>query len=93
MAKFMFFDFRCTNCGTIFEDFVKPDVHERPCSECSSSAKRCISTPAISLPGNDPDFPGAWDKWAKQNKQKVAQDRDHFQKHGVDPSHGGDVKR
>lgn len=93
MAKFMYFDFRCASCEDKFQMLVKPDVYETPCKACGTNAKRCISTPRVQLPGNDPDFPGAWDKWTKQNKQKVAQDRKHFQDHGVDASYGGDVKR
>jgi putative FmdB family regulatory protein len=89
----MYFDFRCDDCGTRFDTLVKPDVFETPCKQCDGTAKRQISKPRVQLPGNDPDFPGAWALWEKKNRRKRAQDKKHYDNHGVDPSHGGDVKR
>jgi putative FmdB family regulatory protein len=86
MSKFMYFDFRCLTCEHRFEDFVKPDVNP-PCPECQSATDRLISTPRIELGGMDADFPSAYDKWEKTNKQKTAIDRKFFKEHGEDKKH------
>jgi len=88
MAKFMFFDFRCTACDNVTEGFVKPDVHEQPCPECGAVAKRTISAPHFDPKmGLDSDFGTFSDKWARTNKQKTKQDKEFYEKHGVDKMH------
>ncbi len=85
----MFFDFRCRKCDLKSEQFVKPDVGELPCQgpDCDGTTVRCMSAPTISLPGTDPGFPGAYDKWARANKKKIAEDASFYKKHGVDKLH------
>lgn len=82
----MFFDFRCLMCDHIFEDFVKPDA-KPSCPRCSNETKRLISAPRISLPGTDPDFPGAYAKWEKTRRNKAAVDAKFYDRHGVDKKH------
>ncbi len=86
MSKFMYFDFRCTECLHAFEGFVKPDVNPS-CPECSGVTKRLISAPRVTLPGNDPSFPGAYDKWEKTRRQKADQDKKFYKEHGADKMH------
>jgi hypothetical protein len=42
--------------------------------------------------GLDPDFPGAYDTWAKTRKQRTAIERAHYKEHGDDLHPGADVK-
>ena len=86
MSKLLFFGFRCC-CGNVFDDLVKPDVHSAPCPECGKDGKRLVSTPTIGLSGTDPDFPGAYDKWEKTQKQMKAQDKKFYDDHGTDKMH------
>lgn len=57
-------DFAC-ECGHVTERFIDSQVDEVQCSECGGMAKRVISFGTISLDGTNPDFPGAYDKWAR----------------------------
>jgi putative FmdB family regulatory protein len=86
MSKFMYFDFRCTECNHRFEDFVKPDVLP-PCPECSGTTKRCISAPTIQLSGTDPGFPGEYEKWEKKRRAKASEDKKFYDNHGTDKLH------
>jgi len=87
MSKFMFFDFKCHTCGHEYEGFVKPDVLEEPCSQCGHTATRLVSAPRAELPGTDPAFPGAYDKWERVRKQKREIDKKFYKEHGVDKLH------
>lgn len=86
MSKFMFFDFRCVACDIVEEHFVKPDFNPS-CQRCGATMKRLISAVRVELDGKDPDFPTAYDKWAKTNKQKTEQDKKFYADHGVDKLH------
>ena len=86
MSKFMYFDFRCKVCDEVFEDFVKPDVLPS-CPKCSGDTKRLISAPRIVGNGLDPSMPTAYAKWEKINKQKTAEDKKFYERHGVDKKH------
>ena len=88
MSKFIFFDFKCDPCNHVFEAFVKPDS-KVSCPKCNQiPAPRLVSAPSIELGGGrDPDFPPAYDKWEKTNRQKTAQDRRFHAAHGVDKKH------
>lgn len=93
ISKLLLFDFRCTGCNHKFDDMVKSDVYEAPCPECGAQAKRLISCPRLDPKmGLDPDFPTAYDAWAKSKTQKTKIDKAHYKEHGVDASYGGDVK-
>lgn len=93
MSKFIIFDFRCTTCDHRFEQMVKPDVHDFPCEKCGSQSKRLISAPRIDPRlGINPDFPGAYGKWEKTQRQKRQIEKKYYDNHGVDLTYGGDVK-
>lgn len=83
----MYWDFRCSQCNTVFEDFVKPDIKQMDCPECLGVARRIISAPRIEITGKDPAFGTAYDKWERINKQKAAQDKAFYDRHGVDKKH------
>ena len=87
MSKFTLYDFRCPQCGLKFEGFVKPDVRIAPCPKCDVPAARLISAPTLKIPGNDPAFPGEYDKWEKKRRKKAAEDKKFYDNHGVDKKH------
>lgn len=90
--KLILFDFRCKSCGLKFEDMVKPDVFEAPCPDCGTAGVRLISCPRLDpRMGLDPDFPTAYDNWAKRQTIKAKTDRAHYKEHGDDRKHGADV--
>ncbi len=82
----MYFDFRCKVCENVFERFVKPDKKVF-CPKCAGSTKRLISAPRIVGNGLDPSMPTAYAKWEKINKQKTAEDKKFYERHGVDKKH------
>ena len=82
----MYFDFRCTACAHRFEAFVKPTVNP-VCPKCSKDSKRLISAPTLALPGTDPDFPTAYEKWERTRAAKAADDKKFYDKHGADKKH------
>jgi len=87
VSKFTYYDFRCETCKTKWQTLVKPDVYTIPCVACGKPAKRLISAPTISLPGTDPAFPGAYDKWEKKQRTKQAEDKKFHDEHGSDKKH------
>ncbi len=93
MSKFTLYDFRCTECGHKFEHLVKPDIHVTPCHDCGATANRLISAPRMDPRlGIDPDFPGAYMKWEKTQRNKRQVEKQYHADHGVDLTYGGDVK-
>ena len=87
MSKFMFFDFRCTSCDKVIEEFVKPDVQETECPDCNGKTKRLASCATFVGNGLDPSMPTAYDKWAKANAKKTAEDKKFYADHGADKKH------
>ena len=93
MSKFTLYDFRCTECNAKFEALVKPDIYVTSCHDCAGNAKRLISSPRMDPRlGVDPDFPGAYGKWEKTQRQKRQVEKRYYRDHGVDLTYGGDVK-
>lgn len=86
MSKFIYFDFRCKVCDHKFEDFVKPDANPS-CPKCSGNTTRLISAPRLGGNGCDPSMPTAYAKWERINKQKTAEDKKFYERHGVDKKH------
>ena len=92
MSKLILYDWKCQH-GHKFEQMAKMYVRETDCPHCGASAKRLISTPRLDpRMGLDPDFPGAYDKWAKTRRQRATIEREHYKEHGDDLSPGADVK-
>lgn len=66
----MIFDFRCPS-GHTNERNVSSDVRNLPCLECGADAVRIISGTSVKLPGWDPGYPGAYDKWARDHEKNA----------------------
>lgn len=62
MAR-MLRDFVCGSCGETIERYINSDIDKVSC-ECGGIANRIIGMPNVSLDGTDPDFPGAYSRWA-----------------------------
>lgn len=69
----MIFDFKCLN-GHVNEKNVSSNIRTAPCPECGTDAVRIISGTSVKLPGWDPGYPGAYDKWARDH-EKLAKKR------------------
>lgn len=65
-------DFFCDHCNTEQERYVDSDMLTVPC-QCGHEARRIIGMPRVSLDGTDPDFPGAYQKWAtvREENRKI----------------------
>ena len=61
-------DFMCDHCNTEQERYVESDMLTVPC-KCGHDARRIIGMPRVSLDGTDPDFPGAYQKWATTREE------------------------
>jgi len=61
------YDYTCESCGATHECFVaNSEVDTVACKSCGGTAQRQVSAPRFKLPGDDPGFPGAWDKWGRE---------------------------
>lgn len=77
------YDYQCNSCNHLFTEIKSIAERDKAeCPLCKAEAKKLISLPAIMLDGCDPAFPGAWAKWEKNRKQKVAQQRKAQKDHG-----------
>jgi putative FmdB family regulatory protein len=93
VSKSILYDWRCQKCKHKFERMARSDVRQTDCPHCDGTANRLISTPRLDpRMGLDPDFPGAYDKWAKTRRQRATIEREHYKEHGDDLSPGADVK-
>lgn len=68
------FDFKCDKCGDTFEHLTRSDTAAVTC-ECGGLAKKQLSMPRVMLDGTNPDFPGAYDKWARDREKRASQHR------------------
>lgn len=83
MSKYMYFDFRCPECNTKYDDLVKPDVRTAPCPECGATGNRIVSTPTLDpRMGCDPTMGTMYDKWARTREQKAKLDAKRKAEHG-----------
>ena len=83
MAPVTTFNFRCERDNTAFTAELDDSVElYRPCPKCGTLCNRIVGTFTMPLSmGVDPDFPTAWDRWARAHKHqtKIAErlKRDH----------------
>lgn len=63
-------DFKCRSCGELNERYIDSTVKESTC-ECGSISDRVISMPTVKLDGTNPDFPGAYSKWATDREKRA----------------------
>lgn len=61
-------DFKCDACGKVQERFLGAEVHKVACP-CGGIAHRIIGMPRVALDGTDPDFPGAYERWARVREE------------------------
>ena len=68
----MIFEYRCSECGDIFEKYVTSENKDLvTCIECGARATRLVSPPNFKLDGTDPSFPTTWDKWANMHEREA----------------------
>ena len=63
------YEHKCSK-GHITEALVDYEATEVLC-ECGEVATRIISTPRIALDGTNPNFVGAYDRWARVREEKA----------------------
>lgn len=64
------YDYTCELCGDTREAFVKDDTVTTVACECGGVAHRQIAAPRFKLPGYDPAYPTAWDKWGREAEKR-----------------------
>lgn len=74
-------DFLCEVCGLEEERYIDTNITQTVCPECGHTMVRLIGMPRIDLDGTDPDFPGAYSKWA-DIREKNAQIKSKRSYHG-----------
>ena len=63
-------DFKCRQCGNIYEQWAHSKWRELPSKCCEGQvSERIISGGNFSLPGIDTGFPTAADKWARRHRK------------------------
>ena len=71
----VFNDFRCDQCGSTEELFLENGTTHCTCQSCGGTARKVQRPIRSKLPTNDPGFPGAYDKWAKDRDKKIAAEK------------------
>lgn len=66
------YEFRCSK-EHLTEALVDYETTQVNC-ECGEVATRIISTPRIALDGTNPNFVGAYDRWARVREEKAKQE-------------------
>ena len=61
------FDFKCTTCNHIEEQWVDSEDEFATCPECGDTARRIISPISTKFKGYG--WPGADDKWARDHEK------------------------
>jgi len=61
------YDFKCTECNHIEEQWVDSSDEFATCPECGNTAKRIISP--VSTKFNGTGWPDADDKWARDHER------------------------
>lgn len=77
MSKLLLFDYKCTACGTIFEELVRLNDHTpQTCTNCKGPAVRTISGTRLDPDmGLTNDFPTMAAKWAKKTRARAKTDK------------------
>jgi len=61
------YDFKCTECSHIEEQWVEAIITSATCTECGHNAKRIISPISTKFEGFG--WPDADDKWARDHER------------------------
>jgi hypothetical protein len=67
------FEFVCPD-GHISEYLVEDSTRNHTCF-CGKSSERIVSAPQVKLEGITGSFPGAYDRWERVRKEKLAVER------------------
>lgn len=73
------YDCQCQRCEQVEERQIHLSelgavIH----CECGGEMTRLITGTRFSLPGNDPAFPTAWDRWAHRHEKKAKGRKTHL---------------
>ena len=63
-------DFKCEK-NHITERFLDSEIKTIDCPICEKTSHRMLGYGTISLDGTNPDFPGAYEKWARVREQRA----------------------
>ena len=63
-------DYKCRDCGLISERFLEAGTKITEC-KCGGISDKIIGVPTVMLDGTNPDYPGAYGKWAKTREQNA----------------------
>ncbi len=67
------FEFKCTNCNSVTENFVEDTVKKVFCEECKTdTAERIISACGIYLEPFSGLHPSSYDRWNRVRAEKLA---------------------
>jgi putative FmdB family regulatory protein len=67
------YDFKCTSCSNIEEQWVESLEETAECSKCWGTSQRIISPIRTQFKGNG--WPDADDKWAKDHEKAAKKSR------------------
>ena len=72
-------DYKCESCGKVQERYIDSTILVVSC-ECGKEAHKSMVIPMVALDGTNPDFPGAYNKWANVREQnlKVKRGKSYF---------------
>lgn len=62
------FDIRCDFCNTTWEGMANEAGEPVECKHCGKEAASIISSCNFTLPGYDPAYPTAADRWARRHE-------------------------
>jgi putative FmdB family regulatory protein len=92
--KLILFDFLCAEHG-LFEELVKPEIHQAPCPKCGSSAQRQISAVRIDKTGmalQDGATPTSIDHFERVHRERRRIEEKTYREHGdYGPSAGAGI--
>ena len=66
---YIIYDFKCRDCGNVFESMEQNTVHEIACKACGGPSDRQISPVRSKLDPVSGDFPGATYKWERDHER------------------------
>lgn len=75
------FEFVCPE-GHVTERLIDSEVRHSVCPKCFLESERVVSSPQIKLEGFTGAFPGAYDRWEKVRREKLAVERKQKASHG-----------
>lgn len=86
MSKLIIFEFRCSDCNTVFTELVRPDVYAASCPDCEGTGNRIVSAARIDwqafAKGPNASEP-AVDKWDKMRRKKMEIEQQKLKDHGT----------